>query len=896
MRLNPFISLAILCISAFLSTTATAQEKARLIVTTDLGGSDPDDIQSMIHLLVCSDRVDIEGLISSQAWVNDPDKTPALKAVVDSFIKVLPSLAHHSSGFPDADHLKSIVVRGQEVAHMDGVGDGKDSPGSELIIKSVTNPSDHRPVWLTAWGGMNTIAQALWKMRQTMSPDSLAFFASKIRIYDILGQDDAGAWIAHNFPQILYIRNKDVYGWAPDDQWTRQNVQSRLPLGASYPNRVWATEGDSPAFLYLIANGLNCPEHPDYGGWGGRFSLTPVKNVRGMDFIERSGKREDLYDDYFMIGSASEGNDAIKRWKSHICNDFAARMIWASDSCYENANHYPVVSLNGLTSWSPLIINATPGEVVRLSAEGSSDPDGDNLMFNWSFFREPSSFDGFLDIEGSNSEECSILIPENSVGTSIHIILEVTDSGYPSLTSYRRIIINSFPVPEKPTQLKPRIVVLTDIAPGDREPDDMESMVRLLCHADLFEIEALVTCSGWNNSGHPYGDEWAAYLHQAIDAYEKDLPNLMKRSGQSTHLPIATENLSQEIGYWPSADYLRSRHVMGSRNLGVDQLGVENASAGSNEIIRLAEENDDRPLWILVWGGANTLAQSLWQLKEEGDSGRIGRFLDKIRVYTITDQDVDWMNRENYDLSSHKWMRQNFGGRLFFLWDESAWLSHCEMGASRWDDYAAMIQTDGNLGSVYPKYKYGVEGDTPSFLYVLPNGLNMPDSPEAGSWGGYFQYELSPDSLTSCYTNKRDDIRRVSRKYEEYFYPAIFNNFAARMQWATTGSGNRNPEVVINGQSGLSPVVIDAKPGESIRLSAEGSSDPDGDAMDFKWWIMQEAADSLPDSALSVIDPLSAVVTIPADSDSKEVHIICECTDSAAIPLTAYRRIILRIN
>lgn len=245
-------------------------------MTTDLGGSDPDDIQSMIHLLVCSDRVDIEGLISSQAWVDDPDKTPALRSAVDNFISVLPNMLVHSPEFPSAEYLRSIVLRGQSRAHMDGVGRGMDSPGSELIVRSVTN-DDERPIWLVAWGGMNTIAQAIWKLRDTMEDDTFRHYTSKIRIYDILGQDDAGAFIAKNYPEILYIRNKEVYGWPPDDKWTNDNIQSKLPLGKHYPNRIWATEGDSPSFLYVIANGLNDSEHPDYGGWGGRFSLIRSK-------------------------------------------------------------------------------------------------------------------------------------------------------------------------------------------------------------------------------------------------------------------------------------------------------------------------------------------------------------------------------------------------------------------------------------------------------------------------------------------------------------------------------------------------------------------------------------------------------------------------------------------
>lgn len=449
---------------------------------------------------------------------------------------------------------------------------------------------------------------------------------------------------------------------------------------------------------------------------------------------------------------------------------------------------------------------------------------------------------------------------------------------------------------EETAELKPRIVVLTDIAPGDREPDDMESMVRLLAHADLFEIEAIVTGSGWNSGGGAYSDDWANYLHTVIDAYEADVPNLMKRSDQKGFLPITEEGKRQEIGYWPSADYLRSRHMMGSRYLGVDRLGKDNVSPGSDAIVRLAEEDDDRPLWILVWGGGNSIAQALWQLKETDDTARLNKVLDKLRIYTITDQDVDWMQRGQYDLSSHKWMRENFGDRLFFIWDESAWLSQNEIGASNWQEYEAKIQNKGNMGSVYPKYKYGVEGDTPSFLYVLPDGLGDPDQPAQGGWGGYFRYEVSPDSTTSCYTNMRSDIKAISRKYEEYFYPAIFNNFVARMDWAANGKGNRNPELAINGQKGLSPIVMEVTSGESISLDTSGSTDPDGDTIDIKWWIMPEAGDTLPEGCLTFSKSGSANVTIPENNSGKEIHLICEATDSGTPALTSYRRVILKVR
>lgn len=174
--------------------------------------------------------------------------------------------------------------------------------------------------------------------------------------------------------------------------------------------------------------------------------------------------------------------------------------------------------------------------------------------------------------------------------------------------------------------LKPRIVVLTDIAPANVEPDDMESMVRLLVHADLFEIEALIASGGWNSSGGPYPKNWIDSLQTTIYMYEKDLPNLMKRSVQTRFLPIEKESEQQKIGYWPSSDYLKSRTMLGSLELGYQKIGKENDSPGSDFIIKLADENDPRPLWIAVWGGGNTLAQAIWKVQQQRTKAELKTF------------------------------------------------------------------------------------------------------------------------------------------------------------------------------------------------------------------------------------------------------------------------------
>lgn len=118
------------------------------------------------------------------------------------------------------------------------------------------------------WGGMNTIAQTIWNVRETRSATESKKFLDKLRLIDILGQDDAGAWIAKHFPDVFYIRATGVYGWQPpkNGDYQRNDIQSHGPLGTVYPDTKWATEGDTPAFMHVYPNGLNNPEQIDQGG------------------------------------------------------------------------------------------------------------------------------------------------------------------------------------------------------------------------------------------------------------------------------------------------------------------------------------------------------------------------------------------------------------------------------------------------------------------------------------------------------------------------------------------------------------------------------------------------------------------------------------------------------
>ena len=441
-------------------------------------------------------------------------------------------------------------------------------------------------------------------------------------------------------------------------------------------------------------------------------------------------------------------------------------------------------------------------------------------------------------------------------------------------------------------ELKPRLVVCTDIAPADVEPDDMESMVRLMAYADLYEIEALITSVGWNCD--PYPVEWAVYLQRVIKAYGKDFKRLMKRSNQKGFLPIEQENGCQRIGYWPSVDYIKSRAVMGSQRGGIKVIGEGNDSPGSDLLIRLADEDDDRPIYVAAWGGANTLAQAIWRVKQTRSPEELKRFVRKFRIYTITDQDMQYNMRMNRAYSSHQWLRKEFAGDLQFIWDEGTWQEQCELGKQHWQQHTIGIQGKGALGKEYPNYKWGVEGDTPSFLYVMPNGLNDPEDPLQAGWAGYHERGICPDSLTTAWTSWQEPVRSISIGYKRRFYPDELNDFTARMQWAAEGKGNHNPQVVINNDKHLSPIHIKVKAGQVIQLDASKSSDPDGDALVFLWWQQPEIGSG----HLTITTPTtsSTTVTIPQDVQGQTFHLICEIHDNGPYRLVAYRRVIITVE
>ena len=119
--------------------------------------------------------------------------------------------------------------------------------------------------------------------------------------------------------------------------------------------------------------------------------------------------------------SYTTGQATVWRWREAYQNDFAARMDWCVQP-REKANHPPVAKLG-----HPDVLQARAGEVVRLSATGSTDPDGDRLTYEWMYYPEAGTYRGPLEIEDSARPEASLTAPQVERPQEAHVILKVRD-------------------------------------------------------------------------------------------------------------------------------------------------------------------------------------------------------------------------------------------------------------------------------------------------------------------------------------------------------------------------------------------------------------------------------------------------------------------------------------
>jgi len=478
-RLKPY-GISVILIALLMSCNSEDNEspedtRPRVIVTSD---GEIDDECSMVRFLLYANEWDIEGIVTSSSqyhwhghsWAGDDWIDPYL----DAYQEVYPNLIKHSEGYPTPEYLKSITFLGnvETEGEMDSI-----TPGSQHIVKVLLDESDNRPIWLQAWGGVNTIARAL-KSIEEEHPEKMEYVAHKIRLYLIWEQDSTYQayirphWGKYNILTIISDQFEAIaYRWKkiqPEEMhpyfmgaWMKENIlvnhgqlcslyKAHKDGDKGFDDGDFRSEGDSPAFLHTIITGLRNMESPSYGGWGGRYAKvrenTWLDPVPDPDYTYPEGRwhGSSAWGRHYMRYEYPENPDLkkeyfkpITRWTDALQNDFAARADWCVNS-YDEANHPPVVKLV-----NALDINAKPGAIIKLSAKGTIDPDGDELSYFWWQYEEAGTYPGSATIENSTARVASITVPSDAEkGHSVHIICEVKDNGTPQLTRYKRVIIN----------------------------------------------------------------------------------------------------------------------------------------------------------------------------------------------------------------------------------------------------------------------------------------------------------------------------------------------------------------------------------------------------------------------------------------------------------------------
>ncbi|CRG91803.1 hypothetical protein PISL3812_08857 [Talaromyces islandicus] len=331
---------------------------------------------------------------------------------------------------------------------------------------------------------------------------------------------------------------------------------------------------------------------------------------------------------------------------------------------------------------------------------------------------------------------------------------------------------------------EPRVFILSDIS---NEPDDAESLD----------------------------------MHKILDSYDKVVQNLNAHAHSNDP--------------YPSAKHLKSLVKKGVETYGMSAINTDvPLSGGGQLLLKRIQTPSNRPLWILCWGGTNVLASVLLEIERTRSTSEAVKLRSKLRVYTISDQDdkvygsvTSFPIFSTYALSmvgvrgpdptkiSKDWIRANIQIGLF--------------------------------GSAYPEFMFIPEGDTPSFLYLIQNGLGIPESPEYGSWGGrYIRTDASGSGLANGhYSDTADQVigldgrRHKSNQATIWRWRDAFqNDLAARMQWTLStdlGSCNHHPIISINGDQGLKPLAIESEAGSSLQFDASATYDPDpGDSIAFK--------------------------------------------------------------
>ncbi|TWU31200.1 nucleoside hydrolase-like domain-containing protein [Novipirellula artificiosorum] len=465
---------------------------------------------------------------------------------------------------------------------------------------------------------------------------------------------------------------------------------------------------------------------------------------------------------------------------------------------------------------------------------------------------------------------------------------------------------------------KTRLIIMADMG---NEPDEEQQMMHMLMYSNMFDLEGLVACSGkYLHDGRDgfKGHVHPELFHKLIDGYAKVVGNLEKHAAG-----------------WPDPIYLRSIVKAGTAEYGIAAV-AEGKSTDASKLVEAAIlKNDPRKLYLVGNAGTNTLAQALVDLDKTRSPTQMDVLCKKLVVFENGAQDNSgaWIANKYPEIAWHRSNRQTYcyGGPGTgtnvegpYTWEP---YPRTAEGQGEWS-HEHIQANHGELGRLFPdrifKDWHFIEGGgTIPWTGLANHGLSDPEHLCWGGWSGRFSRSKHKNVWSRHAPEKADEqsygdfyMFEADSEQEEWTDPvhsetfdnsmvpvwrfrrAMFNDFRGRMDWCVKAfdEANHNPIATVNGDKADDILHLQVSPGQTLSLDASDSSDPDGDALTFRWWVYKEAGTY--DGSILITHPNheKTELSLPTDAGGKEIHVILEVLDkNPEIGMSDYRRVVLEV-
>jgi hypothetical protein len=429
------------------------------------------------------------------------------------------------------------------------------------------------------------------------------------------------------------------------------------------------------------------------------------------------------------------------------------------------------------------------------------------------------------------------------------------------------------PAAHAETNSRLRVIIETD-AGGD--PDDEQSLVRFLLYANEWEVEGIIANRARARDGENHNRERTG-------------PGIV-RALVRTYGECWT-NLVQHDARYPRPETLLKRTVAGD----------DSTEDAMKLIIAAVDRDDPRPVWYADWGSdhgssTNNLHRALDRvLRERGDRG-YATFKNRLRIICHRDMFGDhtarapgwklWVNTFEPPVAGKRWYHR---------------FSAITARAGGFDLQRDALTGHGPLGAHYPVNTTHTqkEGDSGTFLYLVPTGMNDPEQPTWGSWAGRYGLREDAAGRPFYWANQPDTWNGTTHRDNSLARWAVplQNDFRARLDWCVKPftEANHPPRVSLNGDASREILRLHTKPGAMLKLDASASRDPDGQPLHFEWIHYPEPG-TYRDTVEVSAESSACTVRVPKDAAGKNFHLLLTVTDEGTPPLTRYRRVVVEVS